>query len=255
MDRLTNEFLNLAAHELNTPLTAIKGNIQLAQRRVATLKRQLAEQPGGVGEHVEQVQRPLAAAAQSARRQERLIQQLIDDVRLQTDTFELYLHRCDLSLLLKEAVATQQRIAPERTIVLENMAPKHVVPVIASPERITQVITTYLGHALSSSPADQPVTVQLTVEDALARVSVHDEGPGIAGEEQGHIWGRHFYAKGTTAQDELDLSLGLGFYLCQAFIERHHGSVGMQSAPGQGATFWFTLPIEVSPEGRPLERN
>jgi signal transduction histidine kinase len=247
MDRLTNEFLNLASHELNTPLTAIKGNIQLAQRRVATLKRQLAAQPGGVGEQVEQVQRPLASAAQSARRQERLIGQLIDDARLQTDTLELHLQRCDLSMLLQEAVATQQRLAPERTIMLENTAPEHVVPIIASPERITQVITTYLGHALSSSPADQPVTVQLTVEDAVARVSVHDEGPGIAGEEQGCIWERHYAAKGTTAQDELDLSLGLGFYLCQAFIERQHGTVGVQSAPGHGETFWFTLPMAASP--------
>jgi signal transduction histidine kinase len=247
MGLLVNDFLNLASHELNTPLTVIKGNIQLAQRRVATLKRQLAEQPGGVGEQVEQVQRPLASAAQSARRQERLIQQLIDDARLQTDTLELHLQRCDLSMLLQEAVAAQQRLTPERMIVLENTVPEHVVPIIASPERITQVITTYLGHALCSSPADQLVTVQLTVEDAVARVSVHDEGPGMPGEEQGHIWERHSSAEGTTAQDELDPSLGLGLYLCQAFIERHHGTVGVQSAPGHGETFWFTLPMAASP--------
>jgi len=247
MGLLVNEFLNLAGHELNTPLTAIKGNIQLAQRRVAALKRQLAEQPGRVNEQVEQVQQPLASAAHSARRQERMIQQLINDAHLQTNTLEVHMQRCDLSLLLKDAVATQKRLAPERTIVLENMVPEDVVPVLADPERITQVITNYLGNALSYAPADQPVTVQLTKEDAVARVSVHDEGPGIPVEEQGHIWGRHFYARGTTAQDELDLSLGLGLYLSQAFIERHHGTVGVQSEPGHGATFWFILPIAASP--------
>jgi signal transduction histidine kinase len=249
MYRLTNEFLNLAGHELNTPLTGIKGNLQLAQRRLAALKRQLAEQPGRVDEHVEQVQQPLASAVQSERRLERMIKQLIDDMRLQTNTLDLHMQRCDLRLLLKEAVATQQRLTPERTIVLENMAPEQVVPIIADPERITQVITNYLANALSYSPADQPVTVQLTIKDARARVSVHDEGPVLPAEEQGHIWGRYFYAKGATTQDELDLSLGLSFYLCQAFIERHHGSVGVQSEPGHGATFWFTLPIAVSPEG------
>jgi len=244
MQRLTNDFLNLASHELNTPLTVIKGNLQLAQRRLATLKRQITEQL----EHLsEQIELPLASATQRARLQERMIKELINDARLQTDTHELHLQRCDLSMLLEEAVATQQRLAPERTIVLENMAPEQVVPIIAEPERITQVITTYLGNALSYAPADQPVTVQLTVEDAVARVTVHDEGPALPVEEQGHIWGRHFYAKETTAQDELDLSLGLSFYLCQAFIERHHGSVGVQSAPGHGATFWFTLPIAASP--------
>jgi len=246
MQRLTNEFLNLASHELNTPLTAIKGNIQLAQRRVAILKRQLAEQLGVVGEQVEQVQQPLASAVQSERRLERMIEQLIHDARLQTHTLQVHMQRCDLSLLLKEAVAVQKRLTPERTIVLENMAPEDMVPIMADPEQITQVINAYLANALSYAPADQPVTVRLTVEDAVARVSVHDVGPALPVEEQGHIWGRYYYAKGTAAQNELDLSLGLGFYLCQAFIERHHGSVGVHSEPGHGATFWFTLPTAAS---------
>ena len=243
---LVNEFLNLASHELNTPLTSIKGNIQLAQRRLARLKRQLAEQPGRVGEQIEQVQHSLASAAKSARFQERIIKALMDDARIQSDTLELHTTRRDLSVLLREAVARQQRLAPERTIVLENMPPELVVPVMVDAERITQVITSYLANALSYSPADQPVTVQLTIEDAVARVSVHDQGPGIPGEEQGRIWGRFYFAREIAEQQEPDLSLGLGLYLSRAFIERLHGSVGVESDPGHGATFWFTLPVEAT---------
>jgi signal transduction histidine kinase len=154
--------------------------------------------------------------------------------------------RYDLIVLLREAVTNQQRLAPERTIVLEIIPQGKVVPIIADADRITQVINSYLANALSYSSADQPVTVQLTVEDAVARVAVHDEGPGIALEEQERIWERFYYAKGVAVQHELSLSLGLGLYLCQAFIERHHGSVGIQSDAGHGATFWFTLPIEAS---------
>jgi len=240
MHRLTNDFLTLASHELNTPLTVIKGNLQVAQHRLATLKRRIAEQ---LEQLSEQIELPLASATQSARLQERMIKELIDDASIQANSLELHMQRCDLIALLREAVARQQRSAPERTIMLEVMTTEKVVPIIADAERITRVINAYLANALSYAPADQPVTVQLTVEDAVARVSVHDEGPGIPVEEQGHIWGRHFYAKGTTAQDELDLSLGLGLYLCQALIERHHGSVGVHSKPGHGATFWFTLPL------------
>jgi signal transduction histidine kinase len=246
---LVNDFLNLASHELNTPLTAIKGHLQLAQRRLATLKRQLAEQPVGVSEQLEQLQHPLASATQSARLEQRIIQALMDDARIQSNTLQLHPTRWDLNALLREAVVTQQRAAPGRTIVLESLPPEHVVPVMADAERITQVITRYLTNALSSSPSDQPVTVQLTVEGAVACVSVHDQGPGIPGEEQGHIWERLYRARGTAVQHELDLSLGLGFYLSRVFIERHQGSVGIQSAPGRGATFWFTLPVEGSPEG------
>ncbi|HEX6480326.1 MAG TPA: PAS domain-containing sensor histidine kinase [Ktedonobacteraceae bacterium] len=245
---LINEFLNLASHELNTPLTVIKGNLQLAQRRLARLKRQLAEQPGGVSEQLEQLQHPLASATQSARLEERIIQDLLDDARIQSNTLQLHLTRWDLNTLLREAVATQQRAAPGRTIMLESLPPECAVPVMADAERITQVITRYLTNALSSSPADQPVTVQLTVEGAVARVSVHDQGPGIPAEEQGRIWERLYHVSGMAVQHELDLSLGSGFYLSRAFIERHQGSVGVQSALGRGATFWFTLPVEGSPQ-------
>ena len=247
LSMLVNEFLNLAGHELKTPLTAIKGNIQLAQRRLTTLKRQLAEQNGQVSEQIEQVQHSLASAAQSARLQERIIKALTDDARIQSNTLELHKTRWDLNALLREAVATQRRLAPERTIVLESMSPENGVPVIADAERITQVINSYLANALIYSPVDQPVTVQLRVEGAVARVSVHDKGPGIPVEEQGRIWGRFYFAKGTAVQHELDLSLGLGLYLSRVFIERHHGSVGVQSDPGHGATFWFTLPVEATP--------
>jgi signal transduction histidine kinase len=249
MDRLITGFLNLASHELKTPLTVIKGNIQLAQRRLATLKRQLAEQPGGMSEQLEQLQDTLVSAAQSARLQERIIKALMDDARIQSHTLELHPTRWDLNALLREAVATQQLVASERTIVLESLPPERVVPVMADAERITQVITSYLVNALSYSPADQPVTVQLGVEGAVARVSVQDQGPGIPGEEQERIWERFSHARGIAVQHELDLNLGLGLYLSRAFIEGHQGSVGVQSAPGHSATFWFTLPVEVSPQG------
>jgi len=245
---LINDFLNLASHELKTPLTVIKGNLQVAQRRLATLKRQLAEQPEGMHEQLEQLQQPLASATQSTRLEERIIQDLLDDARIQSHTLQLHPTRWDLNALLREVVATQQRAAPERTIVLKSLPPERVVPVLADAERIIRVISSYLANALSYAPADQPVTAQLTAADAVARVAVHDQRPGISGEEQGHIWERLYRAKGTAVQHELDLSLGLGFYLSRAFIEGHHGSVGVQSEPGQGTTFWFTLPVEVSPE-------
>jgi signal transduction histidine kinase len=159
------------------------------------------------------------------------------------------LKQCDLIALLREAVTHQQRLAPERTIVLDVIPIEQGVPIIADAERITQVINSYLTNALSYAPADQPVIVELTVEDALACVSVHDEGPDIPLEEQERIWERFYHAKEITGHHELDLSLGLGLYLCQVFIERHHGCVGVQSDPGHGTTFWFTLPIEASPGG------
>jgi len=174
---------------------------------------------------------------------QRMINDLIDDARIQTNQLALSLQPSDLLALLKEAVARQQQSAPESMIVLERMTTEDAVPILADAQRITQVLTTYLTNALRSAPGARPVTVELTVEDAVARVAVHDEGPGIPAEEQAHLWDRFYRGKGSAVQHKLDLSLGLGLYLCKALIERHQGSVGVQSAPGQGTTFWFTLPL------------
>ncbi|GHO88097.1 sensor histidine kinase [Dictyobacter formicarum] len=250
INRLNHDFLILANHELRTPLTGILGNLQLAQRRLELLKHEGAAQAERVSEQIVQAQQPLETALRSARVQQRMIDNITDDARIQTNQLELHLQRRDLLALLKAAVATRQQLVPERTIVLEMKSAAQEVPVIADAERITQVLTTYLTNALAYSPNETPVTIQVTIEEGVARVSVHNEGPGIPSEEQTHLWERFYRAKGNAVQHEMDLSLGLGLYLCRALIERHTGNVGVQSVPGHGATFWFTLPIAPSLGGR-----
>lgn len=249
IQRISFDFLNLASHELLTPLTGIFGNIQLAQRRLETLKRRVADQSEQVGERIEYVEHPLAYASESASLQLRIINDLIDDVQIQTNQLRLRMKHCDLLTLLKEAVLKQQRLAPESPIVLKLLPTEQAVPILADAERITRVLNTYLVNALTYAPGKTPVTVELVVADDQALVSVHDEGPGISQEEQAHLWERSYRAKGSAVQHELDLSLGLGFYLCRVFIESHHGHVGVQSELGKGETFWFSLPIVPCPEG------
>jgi signal transduction histidine kinase len=245
IDGVVNNFLNLASHEMNTSLTMVKGNIQIAQRRLTKLKRQLEEQPEQVSEKIDGVLSPLASAVASARLEERSIQDLVDDARIQNNTFELHMQRLDLLVLLRQVVASEQRLALERTIELHLGSAEQEVPVIADAERISRVIHDYLFRALRSSPSDAPVTVQLTVEEGVARVSVHDERIGIPLEEQQRIWERFYYARRVAEDHEPDLSSELGLYLSKTFIERHHGHVGVQSDSGHGATFWFTLPVDV----------
>ncbi|HEX7736868.1 MAG TPA: ATP-binding protein [Ktedonobacteraceae bacterium] len=246
VNRLAGEFLTLATHELRTPLTGILGNLQLAQRRLEALKKQLAPPSAQIREPLAHVQQPLAMASQNARLQQRIINNLIDDAQIQTNTLTLSLHPEDLLTLLREVVARQQQAAPEHSIVLDVSSPEQRVPIIADAGRITHVLTTYLTNAFTYSPPGRPVVVQVQIEEALARVSVHNEGAGMVREDLDHLWERFYRAKGSTVQHELDLSFGLALYLCQVFIERHHGSVGVQSAPGEGATFWLTLPITPS---------
>ncbi|GCE27277.1 hypothetical protein KDA_27610 [Dictyobacter alpinus] len=243
---LINELLTLASHELRTPLTGIKGNLQLAQRRLAKVKLQISGQTSPANEQIAQAEEPLAEAVASARIQERMIQDMIDDTRIQANTLTLSLKPCDLLALIQAVVTSKQQAAPDQTITLENLTTAATIPIMADAERITQVLSIYLTNALTHSPAGQSVTVRVQVEDAVARISVHDEGEGIPIEEQVHLWERFYRGKGSAVQHELDLSLGLSFYLCQALIDRHHGRVGVESNVGHGTTFWFTLPCSAS---------
>lgn len=251
-DRLSKDFLNLASHELRTPLTGIKGNLQLAQRRLERLRRDLSQQSERTSEQLEQTWRSLEAAEQSVWLQERMIQDMIDDARLQADQLDLAFSPCDLLVLLKQAVAKQQASVPEQVIGLDILTSESTIPLLADSGRITQVLTIYLATALASSPTARPVTVRVQEEGHVVRVSVHDEGPGISPEEQRCLWERLYRGKGSSVQQELDLSGGLRFYLCRALIERHHGTVGVESTPGQGTTFWLTLPIARPVEGPAL---
>ncbi|GLV53314.1 hypothetical protein KDH_01690 [Dictyobacter sp. S3.2.2.5] len=225
------EVLNQRAEVLNQQAEILNQRAEALNQRAETLSQQ-----------VEQIHHPLESAALGARVQKRMIDAMIDDADLQMNTFTLHMKRCNVVKLVQEAVREQQQQVPERTILLNIMPTMEPVPIIADVDRIKKVVTVYLVNALTYSPDDQPVTVQLAIEDAVARVSVHDEGWGIPSQEQKRVWERFYHIKG----HEFDLSIGLDFYLCKQFIKRHQGEVGLESTPGKGSIFWFTLPIARS---------
>src|SRR5262249_1888989 len=151
----------------------------------------------------------------------------------------------NLLTLLQDTLTRLQQIAPKRTIVLKLPPTIQAVFIRADGRQIIEVLTNYLVNALSHSPAQKPVTVQLVLADTVALILVHDEGLGSAPEEQRILWQRFAPRKDQTIQHEADVNLGTGFYLCRMLIEQHHGQVGVQSHPEHGTTFWLTLPIEA----------
>ena len=136
----------------------------------------------------------------------------------------------------------QEQAAPERTIRLQ-CPPDVSALVYADGGRIEQVVTNYLTNALKYSPADKPVDVGLVVEPQQARVWVRDQGPGLPVEEQEHIWERFHRVKGIEVQSGTGVGLGLGLHISRMIVERHDGQVGVDSAVGEGSTFWFQLPL------------
>jgi PAS domain S-box-containing protein len=236
------EFLGAASHELRTPLTTIKANVQLALRRLKSLSEKTSLDLAEMKDKVYAAQDMLTRAERQVGVLNRLVGDMIDISRIQSGKLQVHLQPepCNLCKIVQEIVQEQRKAVPGRSILLEMPALEDV-PVMADPDRIGQVLTNYIGNACKYSEA--AVTVYLTVEEQCARVSVQDEGPGLSLEEQKYIWECFYQAPDIKVVSGSGVGLGLGLYISQTIIERHSGRVGVQSFPGKGSTFWFTLPI------------
>jgi len=235
-------FLAIAGHELKTPLTCIKLNLQFTRRHLEKLVRKDSGMPEELCKKVTLTLQEFAHTGHQVAQLERLVNDVLDVSRVQAGMLDLHLEPTDLGTIVREAVGAQRQAAPARTILLQLPAAQPV-PVYADAGRLGQVVTNYLTNALKYSPAEQPVVVGLDVADQEARVWVRDQGPGLPPEEQARIWERFHQVKGIAVQNDAGIGLGLGLHICRTIIERHQGQVGVESAPGQGSTFWFTLPL------------
>jgi len=108
---------------------------------------------------------------------------------------------------------------------------------------VPSVVLVYVTNAFRYSSPEQPVHVGLTIQEDSARVRVRDKGPGLSEEARKEIWHRFVQIKGVPVLSGSGKGLGLGLYICQMLIAQHQGEVGVESTPGEGSTFWFTLPL------------
>jgi signal transduction histidine kinase len=241
LNRRKDEFLGVVSHELKTPLTSLLGYIQLMAGYFQSWRLE-SEGPNVLTRNVAKARRAIEYSEESVHRMTRLVDDLIDIARIEAGRLTFHLEPCDVRTIVEQAVREQRVLDPDRTIRLE-LAHSHPVPVIADATRVGQVVTNYLTNALKYSAVDRPVYVRLDVADAQARVSVRDEGIGVPLPEQAHVWERFHRVEGNKVQSGSGVSLGLGLHISKTIIDHHQGQVGVESLPGQGSTFWFTLPL------------
>lgn len=241
MQRQREAFVNMTAHELKTPLTAMQGNVQLTERRLRRLRGQIDPQQSIQLKQIDEIQGSLARSEDQMRLLNRLVNDMLDISRLQSNTLALHPKPYELGKLVREMVQDQQNSSPQRKFTLD--LPEQQVMVHIDRDRIGQVIGNYLTNAVKYAPEDKAINVGLSLHGETARVWVADQGPGLTIDQQEHIWELYYRVPGMSLRPGMGISLGLGLHICRRLIERHQGRVGVESAPGQGARFWFTLPL------------
>lgn len=240
-----NEFLSIASHDLKTPLTSIKGNIQLMVRRLkynvglGTMGNMQSEE---LVQMLVETRELLERTDSQLTRLTRVVNTLLESARSTVSTMDLLLEVGELDIALREVIQERRHIPETRTIHLHIPEDKTVL-VLADMSRIKQVIVHYLSNAHKYSHIKHPIEVRLQENGRTASVFVRDKGPGVPVEEYDRIWDQFYRIPGIEVHNGTEVGLGLGLHISRRIIEQHRGQVGVYSTPGDGSTFWFTLPL------------
>ncbi|OGE30514.1 hypothetical protein A2631_00340 [Candidatus Daviesbacteria bacterium RIFCSPHIGHO2_01_FULL_44_29] len=228
MENQKDEFIGFVSHELKNPLATIKGFAELT-----ILNKKQANQQARTRTYGEQIN------IQSDRILE-LINDLLDITKIEIGKFTYKKDIFEIDDLVKEVVLHQKLITPNRTIQLIGSTKKTIS---ADQYRIRQVIVNLLTNALKYSPDSQKVTIKLKRQRAAILVSISDHGLGISKDEQSRIFDRYYRTK--NVQKKRSEGLGLGLYITNQIIKHHHGKIWIESQPGKGSTFYFSLPLKI----------
>jgi PAS domain S-box-containing protein len=218
LERMQQEFLAMASHELRSPVTAIRGRAQLMRRR------------GAYSEVA------VDAIVEQSDRLVRLIADLLLASRIEADRLDLLLAETDVAA---EARAAAESVAAQGHVVHVE-APAEPLVVLADSHRLGQVFANLLTNAVKYSPGGREIVVRVERDGAAARVQVIDQGVGIPAEALPRLFDR-FYRVSETARGAS--GLGLGLYISRRIVEAHGGTIAVASVPGQGSTFTVTLPL------------
>jgi signal transduction histidine kinase len=230
-NKAKDRFISIASHELKTPITTIRGQAQLALRRLSKLPDLSSEE--------ENLSKTLERINEQTRRLTFLIDDLLDVSSLRTGKIELVRKWYDLRVLCQEVVE-DQRLLSGRSIRLEM--PSTPVKTYLDHDRLAQVLVNLLSNAVKYSPEGSAIEVRVATNDGHATISVRDYGKGIAPDQHERIF-ESFY-RTPEAESSSTRGLGLGLAIVREIVARHDGEIHVDSQPGKGSMFVVKLPVK-----------
>ena len=224
-DELKNDLVATVAHEFRTPLTSLRMAIHLCAEEV-------------VGPLTEKQADLIGAARDECERLQGIVDDLLNLSRIQAGRLELLVERLPAAAILSAAAEAQRPAAEAAGITLAvDDLPEGLV-VQADRERVGLVLSNLLANAIRHTPRGGSIALRSAAHGRRVRFEVSDTGEGVPAEHQERIFEKFYRVPGARAG-----AVGLGLYLAREIVQAHGGEMGVESAPGRGSTFWFTLPL------------
>ncbi len=228
LEQQKEDFLNIASHELKTPLTTLKAYAQILGKR-------LGEGADEKNEHF------VSRINKQADKMVSIIQDILDASRLNEKALKLSKKKFDLDRFVRNIVDDFQYTTDNHIITIAGMIGREV---IADKERIGQVLVNFITNAIKYSPGEKSIKIVLKTDNGNAVVSVQDYGIGIPKEKQALVFDRYYRVK--EGGEKPGVGFGLGLYISSEIIKQHGGRIGVKknNSKEKGSVFWFSLPLE-----------
>jgi PAS domain S-box-containing protein len=223
LDDLRSDFTATLSHELRTPLTSMKGYLQTLMHRKAR------------SFDMDKIQSIVGVINGQADQLQRLIQELLEAAKIRSQDLEIQPQSCDVEALLRDCLADAYNPKVRHTLECQSNCWAH-----CDPERIRAVVEHLLSNAQKYSLPGGLVEVGCAQLENFVRVWVRDEGVGIPVDQQEKIF--EMYHRLDTGNRRTHYGIGVGLYIARKVVEGHGGRITVESAPGCGAVFTFTLP-------------
>jgi signal transduction histidine kinase len=223
-ERLRRNMVSDIAHELRTPLTNLRGYIEALQDGLVL---------------------PNADTLDSLHEEVLLLSRLINDLQelslAEAGQLRLHQQRLEIPTVVEAAISSFKWVAQEKEIALQIASFSTLPAVFADPERVAQIVRNLLHNALTHTPAGGEVSLQLAHKRHEVEVAVYNSGEAIDPQHLPHLFDRFYRADKSRTRSTG--GSGLGLAIVKALVEMQHGRVWVESRPGQGTTFFFTLPL------------
>jgi signal transduction histidine kinase len=234
-DELKNDLVATVAHEFRTPLTSLRMAVHILNEQA-------------VGPLTEKQASLLSAAREDCERLQSMVDDFLDLSRIESGRIEVHPLPTSAASLVKDAVEEHRAAADERQVRLDAIPPLPEDKVLVDRDLIRHVFSNLLANAIRHTPSGGSIQVSAQPANGCVRFAVADTGAGIQPEYREQIFERFFRVPGSTSG-----TAGLGLFIAREVVKGHAGEIGVESEPGKGSTFWFTIPAAAKSDSSEVE--